>query len=211
MKKTLIFLITLFSSFVAQAQTVSLDPTYLQLPRLAVNPACSVDDRGKVIYNTTAEKFLYCNGTVWIDPAATPVTSTYTVAGLIGGVPFGGVAAQWTLVGPSVTVNVNGQQTITASMVAVFGHASSNPQPVSFSVCYQKIDPMNPGNITAFYTNAYPDGTVMASPIKTALSAAAAVKLLPAGNYRVSFCIKNKSGSVNFSDNGFVNGFVCVF
>jgi hypothetical protein len=65
MKKNFFLLITFLSSFIANSQSISIDPNSLQLPRLASNPACAANDKGKLIYNTTQERVLYCNGTVW--------------------------------------------------------------------------------------------------------------------------------------------------
>jgi hypothetical protein len=69
MKKLFILLIAYLSSFITYSQSISLDPNSLQLPRLATNPACTVNDKGKMIFNTTQNKVLFCDGTAWIDPS----------------------------------------------------------------------------------------------------------------------------------------------
>jgi hypothetical protein len=53
----------------------------LQLPRLAVNPTCAVADKGKIIYNTTQNKVLFCDGTAWIDPATGGVPNNWVNSG----------------------------------------------------------------------------------------------------------------------------------
>jgi Chaperone of endosialidase len=70
MKKIFILFIIHHLSLSIFAQSISLDPNSLQLPRLAVSPTCAVADKGKMIYNTVQERVLYCNGTTWIDPAS---------------------------------------------------------------------------------------------------------------------------------------------
>ncbi len=80
--KTLFFtLVLLFSISESFAQSISIDPNSLQLPRLAVSPTCAVADKGKMIYNTTQEKVLYCNGTTWIDPSTGGVPNNWVNSG----------------------------------------------------------------------------------------------------------------------------------
>lgn len=81
MKKIFFLFIILHLSFSIFAQSISLDPNSLQLPRLTVNPTCTVADKGKMIYNTSQEKILYCNGTTWIDPATGGTSSDWLTAG----------------------------------------------------------------------------------------------------------------------------------
>lgn len=81
MKKLYILFIIHHLSFSVFAQSISLDPNSLQLPRLAVNPTCAVADKGKLIYNTAQEKVLYCNGTSWVDPATGGVQNNWINSG----------------------------------------------------------------------------------------------------------------------------------
>lgn len=81
MKKIFILFIVQHLSFSIFAQSISLDPNVLQLPRLAVNPTCAVADKGKMIYNTTQEKVLYCNGMTWIDPATNGASNDWLTSG----------------------------------------------------------------------------------------------------------------------------------
>lgn len=58
-------------------QSVTLQPNTFQLPKVATNPACTVADKGKVVFNTNQNKILYCNGSTWIDPEnGTPMRIT---------------------------------------------------------------------------------------------------------------------------------------
>ncbi len=81
MKKLFVLFLIQHLSISIFAQSISLDPNSLQLPRLAVSPTCAVADKGKMIYNTSQEKVLYCNGTTWIDPATGGVSSDWLTSG----------------------------------------------------------------------------------------------------------------------------------
>ncbi|RYU97003.1 hypothetical protein [Emticicia agri] len=59
------FIISLTHTF---GQAVTIQPNTFQLPKVSTNPACTVADKGKVVFNTTQNKILYCNGSAWIDP-----------------------------------------------------------------------------------------------------------------------------------------------
>jgi hypothetical protein len=141
----------------------------------------------------------------------TGIVSTSTVSGTIAAIPAV-MGAPLTFAGPTVTVNVQPGQRITGSAVAVFGHLNVNPQPISFTLCYSDVPAGSA--LTAFFGTNYPDGTVSATPNKTALSAAASVVLpnVPAGgaNYKVGFCVRNKSANVSLGSNESVNGWFVV-
>ncbi|MBA4851468.1 C1q-like domain-containing protein [Emticicia sp. BO119] len=88
------------------AQSISLDPNSLQLPRVAANPACAVADKGKLIYNTTQNKVLFCNGSAWVDPSTAAAPSNWVNSGnnavlLNGRVGIGTEA-------PTTTLDING-------------------------------------------------------------------------------------------------------
>jgi hypothetical protein len=212
MKSTFLTLALVFCSLYGFSQSVfRLDANGLGIPQFTTNPSFTVADKGKLIFNTTDNKLYYCDGTAWIAPTATPAPSLYSIAGNIAGIPFGGANAPWIQAGPSVTVTVNGQQTITANMVGVVGHTNANPQPLSFCACYQQQNGANPpGANNPFFSTTYPDATAAASPNKTVLAAAALVQPT-AGTYKIFFCVKNKATNVNFGANDFVNGTVIVF
>ena len=163
------------------------------------------------------------NGTNGIDGAtgptgptgptgATGVVSTSTVAGLIAAIPFGGGAAAWVFAGPTATVTVQPGQRITGSAVAVFGHGNGMAQPVAFSLCISDVPAGS--MLSAFFATSYPQANVAASPNKSALAAAASVvpQNVPMGgaNYKVGFCLQNKSSNVNLGANDYVNGWFVV-
>lgn len=79
MKKLIILFIIQHLSFNIFAQSISLDPNSLQLPRLAANPTCAVNDKGKLIYNTSQEKILYCNGTAWQEISELTLPKAYSI------------------------------------------------------------------------------------------------------------------------------------
>ncbi len=68
MKATTIFTIG-FLLFIgsAFAQSVTINPAALDLPRVASLPSCSASTKGRMVYNTTDNKMYYCNGTAWIN------------------------------------------------------------------------------------------------------------------------------------------------
>lgn len=81
MKKLFIFFTIYHLSLNIIAQSISLDPNTLQLPQLSVNPSCTISDKGKMIYNTTQEKIMYCNGTDWIDPTSGGIPNNWVNSG----------------------------------------------------------------------------------------------------------------------------------
>lgn len=105
--KSLIHLVAfVFCSSLVFAQSITLDPNSLQLPRMAANPACAVADKGKMIYNTTQNKVLFCNGSAWIDPTSGAAPNNWANSGnnsiLLNG--RAGVGTD----SPTATVDING-------------------------------------------------------------------------------------------------------
>ena len=68
LRQTLCIVFYIISHINTFGQSVTLQPNTFQLPKVASNPACTVADKGKVVFNTNQNKILYCNGTAWIDP-----------------------------------------------------------------------------------------------------------------------------------------------
>lgn len=66
MKRAILTIFCLCLFLNAFSQSISLEPDGLQLPRFAANPACTVNDKGKQIYNTSLNKVFYCNGSSWV-------------------------------------------------------------------------------------------------------------------------------------------------
>ncbi|MBA4849681.1 hypothetical protein [Emticicia sp. BO119] len=77
MKQALFIMLCIVSLTNAFGQSISLHPNTFQLPKVASNPACTVADKGKVVFNTNQNKIFYCNGSAWIDPEnGTPMRIT---------------------------------------------------------------------------------------------------------------------------------------
>lgn len=110
MKTILLVLSFVCSISLGFAQSISLDPNSLQLPRVATNPACVVADKGKLIYNTTQNKVLFCNGSVWVDPTSGGAgTSTNWInSGNNVILPNGKVGIGTGNDSPTATLDVNG-------------------------------------------------------------------------------------------------------
>ena len=89
MKLTILTIISIGFYINTFAQSISLEPNSFQLPRYAINPGCTVNDKGKVIYNTSLNKVLYCNGVDWVsnegggsNADVTPAFSAYNTENL---------------------------------------------------------------------------------------------------------------------------------
>jgi Collagen triple helix repeat (20 copies) len=139
---------------------------------------------------------------------ATGVVSTTTIAGsilVVQSTPVG-MTPPWVFTGPTANVTVAAGQRITGSAVAAFGNPSANAVTVSASLCIapqvagMPIDPFFASNV---------DASVLANPLKTMLSASGSIAPA-AGSYKVGFCLKNKSTSVNIGPNDYVNGWFIV-
>jgi hypothetical protein len=152
------------------------------------------------------------DGTAWQPVPAPTEPRIYSIATTIPQIASGGGGgAPWVMAGGYATVTVTAAETITANFTGVFGHGNNNPQPCSFSVCYEPVvNGVPTGVITSFQGNYYTDGTIAATGNKTALSATGA-RSFPAGTYRIFMGLKNKSANVNFGANDYVNGTVIVF
>ena len=75
MKKILTLLIALHLSGQVLAQSGTLQPDGFIVPNLADAPACMVDDKGKMYYNTTTSTMMVCNGAEWL------ITSSFWAGG----------------------------------------------------------------------------------------------------------------------------------
>jgi hypothetical protein len=71
MKKLLYSLIFSLLAGGLFAQSATIDPNFVQIPKVAALPGCVVADKGKTVYNNTDNKMYYCNGTAWIDFSST--------------------------------------------------------------------------------------------------------------------------------------------
>jgi FG-GAP repeat len=72
MKKSFYSLIFSLLTLGTFAQSATIDPNYVQIPKVSALPGCVVTDKGKTVYNNTDNKMYYCNGTAWqsMTPAA---------------------------------------------------------------------------------------------------------------------------------------------
>jgi hypothetical protein len=61
-----------------------------------------------------------------------------------------------------------------------------------------------------FHTNNFPEATVLAAPTKTMVSASGSRVMAQAGTYRVGFCVRNKSTTINLGSNDYVNAWFMV-
>lgn len=78
--KKLLFLLP-FISTVAFSQATLLEPNAISIPKVAANPACNVNSKGKQVFNTISNKMFYCNGSSWIDLSGLELTLPYTATG----------------------------------------------------------------------------------------------------------------------------------
>ena len=65
MKKLLLLLIATLLSGIVFAQSGTMLPDGFIVPNLAEAPACMVDDKGKIYFNTTTNLIMACDGTHW--------------------------------------------------------------------------------------------------------------------------------------------------
>lgn len=135
------------------------------------------------------------------------VVSVQTISAAAGQVTGGGASAPWTFIGGFTALVIGSGQRIVGSGVAALGTAAVNPpvaSPVSFSLCSQSTTAG--AEITPFFGASVLDAQVS---VRLPYAAAGAVTL-PPGNYRVGYCVKNKSTNVALQNNDFVNAWFMV-
>lgn len=79
---TTILFCFLFFVGAASAQSVTISPGSLDLPRVTSLSTCNASTKGRMVYNTTDNRMYYCNGTAWINtevagPQSEPAFSAY--------------------------------------------------------------------------------------------------------------------------------------
>lgn len=118
---------SLFCTLGVFAQSSTLLPSAIELPKFAVNPVCTATEKGRMIYNSTDNKSYYCNGTTWVDMSAGGLT-----------LPFSGSGS---VVAPNILFNVTnsangraitGETTSSTYGIGVYG-SSTNTAPSSSS------------------------------------------------------------------------------
>lgn len=79
---TTILFCFLFLVGAASAQSVTISPGSLDLPRVTSLSTCNASTKGRMVYNTTDNRMYYCNGTAWVNtevagPQSEPAFSAY--------------------------------------------------------------------------------------------------------------------------------------
>ncbi len=80
-----IFILSLFlkgAGFEANAQSATIAPSFVLIPATATAPTCLSGEKGKLYFNTTSNKMLFCNGSTWVDFSAGAFTLPYTGSGV---------------------------------------------------------------------------------------------------------------------------------
>ena len=69
--KTYIFLtLSVFTTILATAQSITLQPDVFELPKLSSTPVCTITEKGRMYYDESTNKVLYCNGSNWNSPGS---------------------------------------------------------------------------------------------------------------------------------------------
>lgn len=126
MKKTLTVAISMVAALHSFGQSISLNPSNLQLPRVSALPSCLAADYGEMVFLTTNNKAHVCNSTGWVAIEASsgggltlPINATSSLSGsqlIYVSNPNGGVNS----IGMSGTANTNN------GGIGVSGTASAN-------------------------------------------------------------------------------------
>jgi hypothetical protein len=87
--KTLFFFALCSLCFVGavSAQSVTISPNALDLPRVTSLSTCNATFKGRMVFNSTDNRMYYCNGTAWINtevagPQSEPAFSAYNTGDL---------------------------------------------------------------------------------------------------------------------------------
>lgn len=137
------------------------------------------------------------------------VVQIVSTAGTIGAIPFTASGpAPWLWAGPFTTVTVSAGQRITGSGSATVVNPSNNNVTVSAALCIS-ADAAG-ATLESLHPASFPDATASSNSAKSLFSANGSRVMTQAGTYRVGFCIKNKSTSVNLSPNDVVNAWFMV-
>ena len=79
----LTFIISSFTVSILKAQSTLIVPNAIGVPNVATNPTCNVATKGFQVYNTTANKMYFCNGTAWVDMTVGGFTLPYSGSGSV--------------------------------------------------------------------------------------------------------------------------------
>lgn len=169
---------------------------YANLASIAVS---ALTLQGHNVSATTPQtgQLLKWDGTKW-KPSPGPVTQQ--IQGPVGAnIPSG--QSQFSFYGPTVTVTVDGTQTINAVITAALGTSTAGGAVALFNIGYQNTAG---GSVTAF-SAVSPDNLIQTRTTCTAANTA----VLPAGTYTIGFVVRNTS-LTTLNLNGNVIGTVTV-
>jgi FG-GAP repeat len=132
MKKQILSLI-LFAIYIAppsgagglHAQTI--DPNFVQIPKVAALPGCVVADKGKTVYNNTDNKMYYCNGTAWqsMTPAASAGPGWSQTGADIANTNAGNVGIRASAA-PLTALDLGGDLSLRTGSLALVGGLNNN-------------------------------------------------------------------------------------
>ncbi|RYU93863.1 hypothetical protein [Emticicia agri] len=124
MKKLLFLLIIHLLSFNTFAQSGTMLPDGFIVPNLAEAPACTVDDKGKIYFNTTTSLIMACDGTQW----RTTISQWRTIEALPQAINFTGKVGINTD-NPQFDLDVNGSAKISNALsVSKLGIGTASPE-----------------------------------------------------------------------------------
>lgn len=136
------------------------------------------------------------------------VVQVLSVAGTIASHPAtSSGSAPWLWAGPHATVTLTAGQRITGSGSASFGHANSANVFISAALCFENTAG---GGLEPFHLSSFPEATIFPTPAKTLVSASGTRLVNVSSTYRLGFCIRNKSTTVNLTNNDNVNAWFMV-
>jgi hypothetical protein len=116
-KLTLLFLLS--SPLWSFAQSISIDPNFIQFPKLNAAPTCAVADKGKQYFNTIDNKMYFCNGSTWVE-----MSGSFTL-------PYSGTGASntslvnFTNTDTGHVLNLSNTNTGTSSILSISNNASA--------------------------------------------------------------------------------------
>lgn len=137
------------------------------------------------------------------------VVQIVSAVGTIGAIPLTPSGpAPWRWAGPFTTVTVVAGQRITGSGSAAFVNPSGSAVTASVALCISADS--DAASLESLHGASFPDISLAPNSLKTLASANGSRVISQAGTWRLGFCIKNKSTSVNLTPNDVVNAWFMV-
>jgi hypothetical protein len=137
MKKIFLFIISFplwgLGGF-AFAQNTSIDPNFVQIPRLSTAPTCATNDKGKLYFNSNDNKMYFCNGTAWVDFSVGAFALPYSGNANSSGAAF---QIQQNGLGPDLNFSINNSSNTNAAVrgftngtgfAGAFSSVNANPK-----------------------------------------------------------------------------------